>query len=112
MQCPLRSRRARRGDHAVSAYWYWSASMNFWICAGVFSARNSRRFSGGKPKVSRPWRRDPLLDSPLVFEGKGATLLESLGNYIGVSSEGGFRVVGQLAAWPRTAASHAMGRKS
>jgi hypothetical protein len=49
--------------------------------AGVFSARNSRRFAGSNPKLSRLSRRVPFLEGFLPFKGKAATPLESLGNY-------------------------------
>ena len=64
--------------------------MNFWICAGVFSARKVRTFSGDKPKVSCLSRRIPFLDSFLPFKGKAAALLEILGNYTEVSTKAGF----------------------
>jgi hypothetical protein len=53
----------------------------------VFSARNTRKFFAGKPKLSRLPRRIPFLERALSFEGKAATLLESLGNYTEVSSK-------------------------
>jgi len=59
--------------------------MNCWIRAGVFSARNTRKFFAGKPKLSRLSRRIPFLERALSFEGKTATLLESLGNYTEMS---------------------------
>jgi len=65
----------------VSAYWYVNASMNCWIRAGVFSARNTRKFSGVRPKLSCLSRRIPLFESSLCFTDKKATLLESLENY-------------------------------
>ena len=63
------------------AYWYCSASINCWMRAGVFSARNVRRFAGDKPKLSPPSRRIPFLDSLRCFKGKAATLLGSCRKY-------------------------------
>jgi hypothetical protein len=41
--------------------------MNFWICAGVLSARNARKISGDKPKLSR---RIPFFDKSLPIKAK------------------------------------------
>src|SRR5438477_9906503 len=67
-QCAVRSARTRRGDQAVVARWYGSASRNRWMPYGVLRARRVRRSAGvkcattqfsGRPTALRipPYRR-------------------------------------------------------
>jgi hypothetical protein len=63
--------------------------MNFWIFAGVFSARNVRRFLGDKPKLSCPELRFArLFNRPPRSKAKPATLLESPQKYTGANPLG------------------------
>src|SRR5437763_4079953 len=47
----VRSRRTRRGDHAVVARWYGIESMNFWIPYGSLSDRSLRSSAGANPST-------------------------------------------------------------